>query len=380
MRYIDEYRNGDLIKFLLARIEAEATRSDGYRLMEFCGGHTHALYRYGLLPLLPDRVTMVHGPGCPVCVLPIGRIDAAVDLAMKDGLIFCSYGDMLRVPGSNSRSLLKANAEGADVRTIYSPLDAVKLAEQNPEHQVIFFAVGFETTAPATALALKQASASGIGNFFVFCNHVLTPPAMRAILDDGAKGVGIDGRIDGGVDGIVGPGHVSAVIGCDAYSFVTGEYGIPLTISGFEPVDLLESILMLVRQINAGQAMIENQYIRVVRPEGNTQAITLMDEAFELRGAFEWRGFGMLPDSAQKLSGNYADFDAELRFDINDGEAQDHRACRCADVLRGKLQPEQCSVFANVCTPESPLGACMVSSEGACAAAYQYGRHAGVVQ
>lgn len=368
MKFIDEYRDSDTIKSLLARLEQEATRPSGYRLMEFCGGHTHAFYRYGLLPLLSDSVQMVHGPGCPVCVLPISRIDAAVALAAREGVIFCSYGDMLRVPGSDGKSLLKAKAAGADVRMIYSPLDAVKLARQNPDHQVVFFAVGFETTAPATALALKQAFDEKIPNFTVFCNHVLTPPAMRAILDsdDGDKPV---------VDGIVGPGHVSAIIGCSAYRFVADKNHIPLVISGFEPVDLLESILLLVRQINDGKAVIENRYSRVVKDEGNLQAIALMDEVFELRGSFEWRGFGMLPDSAQKLAPKFADYDAELRFDVIYGEAHDHKACRCAEVLRGQLQPEQCSVFAGACTPENPLGACMVSSEGACAAAYQYGQH-----
>ncbi len=369
MKFMDEYRDSGVIRSLLSRIRAEAVREEGYRLMEFCGGHTHAFYRYGLLPLLPERVTMVHGPGCPVCVLPISRIDAAVSLAAKSDVIFCSYGDMLRVPGSDGKSLLKAKAEGADVRMIYSPLDAVELAEENPDRQVVFFAVGFETTAPATALALKQAAERKIPNFTVFCNHVLTPPAMRAILDDGS----VDGP---SVHGIVGPGHVSAIIGCDAYRFVAEESRIPLVISGFEPADLLESILMLLRQINNKKAEVENSYSRVVKDVGNLQAMALMDEVFELRGCFEWRGFGMLPDSARKLSVKFADYDAELRFNVTYGEAHDHKACRCAEVLRGQLEPEACSVFATVCTPENPLGACMVSSEGACAAAYQYGRHA----
>jgi len=369
MKFIDEYRDSEVIRSLLSKISEEAVRETGYRLMEFCGGHTHAFYRYGLLPLLPERVTMVHGPGCPVCVLPISRIDAAVALAGREDVIFCSYGDMLRVPGSDGKSLLKTKAEGADVRMIYSPLDALKLADQNPGRQVVFFAVGFETTAPATALALKQAFARKIPNFTVFCNHVLTPPAMRAILEHGDGEPG-EGSV---VDGIVGPGHVSAIIGCDAYRFVAEENRIPLVISGFEPIDLLESILMLLRQINEGAAEIENQYARVVKDEGNLQAIRLMDEVFELRGSFEWRGFGMLANSAQKIASKYAPFDAELKFQVQFSEAHDHKACQCADVLRGLIQPEQCSVFAKVCTPENPLGACMVSSEGACAAAYSYG-------
>ncbi|NOR72937.1 MAG: hydrogenase formation protein HypD, partial [Mariprofundaceae bacterium] len=369
MKFIDEYRDSTLIRSLVEQIGKAASRKEGYRLMEFCGGHTHALYRYGLIPLLPETVEMVHGPGCPVCVLPISRIDAAVALAAREDVIFCSYGDMLRVPGSDGKSLLKAKAEGADVRMIYSPLDAVKLALQNPDSQVVFFAVGFETTAPATALALKQAEQQGIGNFFVFCNHVLTPPAMRAILDYG-NGESGEGSV---IDGIVGPGHVSAIIGSSAYAFVAEENRIPLVISGFEPVDLLESILMLVRQVNEGRAEIENQYIRVVKAKGNPQAVHLMDEVFELRGSFEWRGFGMLANSAQKISSKYAAFDAELKFQVQYAEVSDHKACRCADVLRGLIQPEQCSVFGKVCTPENPLGACMVSSEGACAAAYSYG-------
>jgi len=369
MKYIDEYRDSRVIRSLLRQISREAT-GESYRLMEFCGGHTHAFYRYGLIPLLPGSVEMVHGPGCPVCVLPISRIDAAVALAAKAGVIFCSYGDMLRVPGSDSRSLLKAKADGADVRMIYSPLDAVKIAEQNRDAQVVFFAVGFETTAPATALALKLAKQRNVENFQVFCNHVLTPPAMQAILDPSDDG-GL-GNISA-IDGIVGPGHVSAIIGSSAYAFVAEKSQIPLVISGFEPVDLLESVLGLVRQINEGRAEIENQYTRVVKDEGNREAIRLMDEVFELRGSFEWRGFGMLADSAQKLAPAYAAFDAEQKFQVSYPEAVDHKACRCADVLRGLIQPEQCSVFGKACIPENPLGACMVSSEGACAAAYSYG-------
>ncbi|MES0371237.1 MAG: hydrogenase formation protein HypD [Mariprofundaceae bacterium] len=373
MKFIDEYRDSTLVRSLLEKITKAASRRESYRLMEFCGGHTHAFYRYGLIPLLPDSIEMVHGPGCPVCVLPISRIDAAVELAGREGVIFCSYGDMLRVPGSNGKSLLKAKAEGADIRMIYSPLDAVKIAGQNPDSQVIFFAVGFETTAPATALALKQAEQQKVDNFYVFCNHVLTPPAMQAVLDyDGSS----DGEEAGDgclIDGIVGPGHVSAIIGSGAYSFVAEQNRIPLVISGFEPVDLLEAVLMLVHQINEGRAEIENQYARVVKAEGNPEAIRLMDEVFELHGSFEWRGFGMLANSAQKLSSTYAAFDAELQYQVEYPKASDHKACRCADVLRGLIQPEKCSVFGKVCRPDNPLGACMVSSEGACAAAYSYG-------
>jgi len=370
VKYIDEYRDGDRMRALLDRIRAEAT-DRSYRFMEFCGGHTHALYRYGLISALPDTIKMVHGPGCPVCVLPAGRIDAAVDLAMRDKVIFCSYGDMLRVPGSDGRSLLKSRARGADVRMLYSPLDALKLARENPGREVIFFAVGFETTAPATALTVKQAAEEGLANFSVFCNHVLTPPAMQAILgDEDEKGGDENGAH---LDGIVGPGHVSAVIGSRAYEAVVSGRAMPLVISGFEPVDLLESILMLVEQVNEGRATIENQYGRAVREGGNTKAIDLMGEVFEQRGEFEWRGLGVLPSSAQKLAADFAAWDAEIRFAVSLEQVADHKACRCADVLRGRIQPEACSVFARACTPETPLGACMVSSEGACAAAFAYG-------
>ncbi len=366
MKYVDEYRDPARMKRLLAQLHTEAT-TDSYRLMEFCGGHTHALYRYGLVSALPDCITMVHGPGCPVCVLPAARIDAAVELAKKDGVIFCSYGDMLRVPGSG-QSLLGVRAAGADVRVVYSPLDAVKTALDNLNFQVVFFAVGFETTMPATALAVKEAQRLKLKNFFVFCNHVLTPPAIRGIF---ASDESSDEPVN--VHGIVGPGHVSAVIGSDAYGLVVNEFNTPLVISGFEPVDLLESILMLVRQINEGRVEVENQYRRVVAQAGNAKAIALLDDVFVLRGEFEWRGLGMMPRSASALANRYAQFDAEKFFEVIVGQGKEHPACVCPDVLRGKIQPEQCKVFGKACTPETPLGACMVSSEGACAAAFQYG-------
>ena len=364
MKYLDEFRNPELMKSLLNQIQQEATAAH-YRLMEFCGGHTHALYRYGIIAALPENIIMVHGPGCPVCVLPAARIDAAVQLAKRDNFIFCSYGDMLRVPGSG-QSLLAARASGADVRTVYSPLDAVRIAIENPEREIVFFAVGFETSMPATALAIKEAERLQLKNFSVFCNHVLTPPAIRGIFSTAEPAE---------VDGIVGPGHVSAVIGSDAYQFVADEYRLPLVISGFEPVDLLESILMLVRQVNEGTSVVENQYSRVVESSGNAKAIALLDEVFELKGEFEWRGLGVMPHSACGLARIFADFDAEQRFDVKFQQAKEHKACKCAEVLRGKLQPEQCPVFSKGCTPQTPLGACMVSSEGACAAAFQYGGH-----
>lgn len=363
MKYVDEYRDSGRMQSLMQQLHAEATGGP-YRLMEFCGGHTHALYRYGIISALPDSITMVHGPGCPVCVLPAARIDAAVKLAEREGIIFCSYGDMLRVPGSG-KSLQAARAEGADVRVVYSPLDAVKIAQQNPEHEIVFFGIGFETTMPATALAVKEAARLGLTNFTVFCNHVLTPPAIRGIFGTGSDKVH--------VNGIVGPGHVSAIIGSHAYRLVVDEFSTPLVISGFEPVDLLESILMLVRQINAERVAVENQYGRVVTSQGNARAKALMDEVFALRGEFEWRGLGMMPESACTLSETYTAYDTEKRFGVAIETGREHPACRCPDVLRGRVQPEDCKVFAKACTPESPLGACMVSSEGACAAAYQYG-------
>lgn len=363
MKYVDEYRDSARMRALLDAIRAEATAGP-YRLMEFCGGHTHALYRYGIISALPESITMVHGPGCPVCVLPAARIDSAVKLAQTQGVIFCSYGDMLRVPGSG-KSLQAVRAEGADVRVVYSPLDAVKIAQTHPDHQIVFFGIGFETTMPASALAVKEAACLGLDNFTVFCNHVLTPPAIRGIFGNGSEEVH--------VNGIIGPGHVSAIIGSDAYKLVVDEYATLLVISGFEPVDLLESILMLVRQINEGRVTVENQYGRVVTAEGNSKAKALMDEVFTLRGEFEWRGLGMMPESACMLSETYAGFDAEKRFDVSIEPGKEHPACRCPDVLRGRIQPEDCKVFGKICTPESPLGACMVSSEGACAAAYQYG-------
>lgn len=365
MKYVDEYRDPVRMKQLLAQVNIEAI-GESYRLMEFCGGHTHALYRYGIVSALPASITMVHGPGCPVCVLPAARIDAAVELAKKDNIIFCSYGDMLRVPGSE-QSLLVARAAGADVRVVYSPLDAVNIAVENPDFEVVFFAIGFETTMPATALAVKEAERLALKNFFVFCNHVLTPPAIRGIFGSSEHN---HEPVD--VDGIVGPGHVSAVIGSEAYNLVVDEFQTPLVISGFEPVDLLESILMLVRQINEGRIAVENQYSRVVSKEGNAKATALLDDVFVLRGEFEWRGLGIMPNSASALSEKYANFDAERHFGVSIEQGKEHPACRCPDVLRGNIQPEQCKVFGKACTPETPLGACMVSSEGACSAAFLY--------
>ena len=365
MKHIDEYRNGRLAQAMARAIAAEARPGRVYRLMEFCGGHTHGIHRYGIPGLLPDNVRMIHGPGCPVCVLPMGRIDAAIELANRPEVILCTYADMLRVPGSRRTSLMQARALGADVRMLYSTLDALKIARENPGREVVFFAIGFETTTPPTAMAVKEAQRLGLGNFTVFCNHVLTPPAMRGILAQ--PGVMIDG--------FVGPGHVSAVIGRDAYEFAAREYAKPLIISGFEPLDLMHAIRLLIRQLNEGRAEVENEYARVVSDRGNPIALDLMDEVFEQRPSFEWRGLGAIPRSALRLRDEFAAFDAEQRFALAAGPVPDNKACECADILRGLKQPQDCKVFATACTPDNPLGACMVSSEGACAAWYTYGRH-----
>lgn len=365
MKYIDEFRDGELAKNISANIAHESRADKNYNLMEFCGGHTHAISRYGLSDLLPPQVTMIHGPGCPVCVLPIGRVDHAIKLALEHDVILCTYGDCLRVPASDGLSLLKAKARGADVRMVYSTSDALKLAQANPEKQVVFFAIGFETTTPPTAVAIKQAQALGLKNFSVICNHVLTPAAMHAILANqgGAR-----------LNGFVGPAHVSTVIGSRPYEPFADDYKKPVVIAGFEPLDVMQAILMLVRQVNDGRAEVENEFTRAVTREGNLKAQVLVDEVFELRDEFEWRGLGTIPFSALKLRPAYAEFDAELRFGLEYQSVPDNKACECGAILRGEKRPQQCKIFGTVCTPENPVGACMVSSEGACAAHYTYGR------
>ena len=366
MKYIDEFRDGDLASGLATAI-ARATASAGreYRLMEFCGGHTHAISRYGLADLLPSSVRLIHGPGCPVCVLPIGRIDQAIRLACERDVILCTYADTLRVPASDHLSLLKAKARGADIRMVYSTADALKIARENPGREVVFFAIGFETTTPPTAVAIKVAEAEGLKNFSVLCNHVLTPAAMHAILA-AAGGVAIDG--------FVGPAHVSTVIGSAPYEVFASDYAKPVVIAGFEPLDVMQAILMLVRQINEGRACVENEFTRAVTREGNCKAQALMAEVFEVRESFEWRGLGSVPDSALRLRPRYAAFDAEWKFAIDYVAVHDNKACECGAILRGEKRPQDCRIFGTVCTPENPVGSCMVSSEGACAAHYTYGR------
>jgi len=370
VKHLDEYRAGETARTLASAIRQEANPGRRYRLMEFCGGHTHTIFRYGIEDVLPPNIEMVHGPGCPVCVLPIGRLDMAIRLARRDGVILASYGDMLRVPGSRGQSLMKAKAAGADIRMVYSSMDAVKLAEANPDRHVVFFAIGFETTTPPTALAIEAASRKELRNFSVFCNHVLTPPAIGAILGT----LAVDGADAVRVDGLLGPAHVSVVIGSRPYESFAATYRKPVAISGFEPIDVLQSILMLVRQLNDGRADVENQYIRAVSRDGNPHAKQAMARVFELRPDFEWRGLGHIPFSAVRIRDAFALFDAEQRFEESYVPSEGTRSCECPAILRGTKKPTDCKLFGRGCTPETPLGSCMVSSEGACAAYYTYGR------
>jgi len=371
MKYIDEFRDGEVAKKLAAAIRAEADPGRRYHFMEFCGGHTHAISRYGVSDLLPDNVRMIHGPGCPVCVLPIGRVDQAIGLALEHGVTLCTYGDCLRVPASGSLSLLKAKAKGGDIRMVYSSMDAVALAQKYPDRQVVFFAIGFETTTPPTAVAIKQAAALGLTNFSVLCCHVLTPSAISSILE--SPEVRRWGTVP--LDGFVGPAHVSTIIGSRPYEFFAEEYRKPVVIAGFEPLDVMQAIRMLVRQVNEGRAEVENEFARAVDRDGNLKAQALVAEVFEMRKAFEWRGLNVLPYSALRIRGAFAEFDAEKRFSVGYASVPDHKACECGAILRGVKRPQDCKIFGTVCTPENPVGSCMVSSEGACAAHYTYGRY-----
>jgi len=370
VKYIDEFRDGDLARGLASAIAHEAQSERSYNLMEFCGGHTHAISRYGLKDLLPPNVNMIHGPGCPVCVLPIGRIDSAIALAARPGLILCTYADTMRVPASKGTSLLKARARGADIRMIYSSADAIRIAQENPDRDVVFFAIGFETTTPPTAVAITQAMALALTNFSVFCNHVLTPAAISNILE--SKEVRGMGTVP--LDGFIGPAHVSTVIGSQPYEYFAEEYRRPVVIAGFEPLDVMQAILMLARQLNEGRAEVENEFTRAVTRDGNAKAKALVAEVFELRRSFEWRGLGEVPYSALRIKEKYAAFDAEERYGIVYRSVPDNKACECGAILRGVRKPTDCKVFGTVCTPENPIGSCMVSSEGACAAHYTYGR------
>lgn len=370
MKYIDEFRDGEIAQRIAERLAAEVQPGRRYSFMEFCGGHTHAISRYGVDGLLPETVRMVHGPGCPVCVLPIGRIDMAIRLALEKDVIVCCYGDTLRVPASNGLSLMRAKARGGDIRMVYSPTDALAIARDNPQREVVFFAIGFETTTPPTALAIRAAAQQGLRNFSVLCCHVLTPAAITHILE--SPEVRQYGTVP--LDGFVGPAHVSIVIGSAPYEPFAAAYQKPVVIAGFEPLDVMQAVLMLVRQVNEGRTVVENEFTRAVTREGNAAAIALMDEIFEHRPSFEWRGLGEVPDSALAIRPAYAQFDAERLFDMAYQSVPDNKACECGAILRGVKRPSDCKIFGTVCTPENPVGSCMVSSEGACAAHYSYGR------
>jgi hydrogenase expression/formation protein HypD len=370
MKYADEYRDGRLARGIAGRIAKASDPAATYHFMEFCGGHTHAISRYGVEDLLPPNVRLIHGPGCPVCVLPIGRIDAAIRLAQDPRVTLCTYADLMRVPASDSMSLLRAKAMGADIRMVYSTLDAIRIAEQEPHREIVFFAIGFETTTPPSAHAIKLAVAKGLRNFTLYCNHVLTPSAIQNILE--SPDVRKFGRVR--IDGFIGPAHVSTVIGTEPYVFFAEEFAKPVVIAGFEPLDVMQAILMLVCQVNEGRHEVENQYGRAVRRHGNEHAKDDVADVFELRKSFEWRGLGIVPYSGLRLKAAYAEFDAERRFGIEYVSAPDNPACECGAILRGVKRPPDCKLFGTVCTPETPMGSCMVSAEGACAAYWTYGR------
>lgn len=363
MRFVDEFRDRNIARELGAQIAQLARSEREYRFMEVCGGHTHTIYKHGIEDYLPPNITLVHGPGCPVCVIPMGRIDDAIHLARQPGVIMTCFGDMMRVPGGGG-SFLDASAEGADIRMVYSPLDALKLAQRNPDRQVVFFAIGFETTAPATALTLLKAAAENVPNLSVFCNHVTIVPAIKAILDSP----------DLRLDGFLGPGHVSTVIGCRPYQFIADTFQRPVVVAGFEPLDILESVRMLLKQLEERRCEVENQYSRVVPWDGNPKALDVIRQTMEVRPYFEWRGLGFISQSALKLRDQFSRFDAERIFQVPGVRVADPKACQCGEVLKGVLKPWECKVFGTACTPETPIGTCMVSSEGACAAYYNFGR------
>ncbi len=368
MKFVDEFRDGDVARRLAAAIRDEAHPARRYNLMEFCGGHTHAIFRYGIHDILPPAVNMIHGPGCPVCVLPVGCIDNAIALALEYDAIVCTYGDMLRVPGGNRVSLAMAKSRGGQVRMVYSCQDALRIATENPGRQVVFFAIGFETTTPPTALIVRAAARLHLNNFSVYCNHVLTPAAIGSILESPA--VREIGTVP--LDGFIGPAHVSTIIGTRPYEYFADEYRKPVVIAGFEPLDILQAILMLVRQVNEGRHAVENEYRRAVTRDGNLKAQQLVADVFELRRLFEWRGLGRIPYSALRIKSDYAAFDAERRFGLSQTFQPEKTPCRCGAVIRGVIKPPECPMFGAACTPENPMGSCMVSAEGACAAYYTY--------
>ncbi|EHK88038.1 hydrogenase formation protein HypD [Saccharomonospora azurea] len=363
MRFVDEYRDSDTARALATRIAGLCEPGREYKFMEVCGGHTHTIYKHGIADYLPEQVSLVHGPGCPVCVIPMGRVDDAIHIASLPDVIMTSFGDMMRVPGSNG-TFFDSNSEGTDIRMVYSPLDSLRIAKQNPDKQVVFMAIGFETTAPSTAMTLLRAEREGIENFSVFCNHVTIIPGIKAILDSP----------DLRLDGFLGPGHVSTVIGCRPYEFIPRDYGKPLVVAGFEPLDILQSVHYLLRQLREGRCEVENQYARVVPWQGNPVALDAIARTMRLRPYFEWRGLGFISHSALQLRDEYAHFDAERRFTLPGVRVADPKSCQCGEVLKGVLKPWECKVFGTACTPETPIGTCMVSPEGACAAYYNFGR------
>jgi hydrogenase expression/formation protein HypD len=367
MKYVDEFRDPEKAKVLLGEIHTLANKLRAgmdrpLQIMEVCGGHTHAIFRYGIESMLPDAIELIHGPGCPVCVLPMGRVDDCVALSELPNVIFTTFGDAMRVPGSK-KSLLQAKSEGCDVRMVYSPLDALKLARENPEKEVVFFALGFETTMPSTAMTVLQAEREGIRNFSLFCNHITIIPTVKAILDSPELTL----------DGFLGPGHVSMVIGNSPYDFIAHQYGKPLVVAGFEPLDVLHAIWMVLKQLDEKRSVVENQYSRVVPEDGNAVALDAIGRVFELREFFEWRGLGSIDHSGVRMRKEYALYDAETKFDVKSIKIADPKSCQCGEVLKGVIKPWECKVFGSACTPETPLGALMVSSEGACAAYYQFG-------
>ncbi|BAY22898.1 hydrogenase expression/formation protein HypD [Calothrix sp. NIES-2100] len=364
MKYVDEFREPEKALGLRREITKISQQLEKpIKIMEVCGGHTHSIFKYGIEEILPDRIELIHGPGCPVCVMPKGRIDDAIAICQNDNVIFTTFGDAMRVPGSQT-SLLQARATGADIRMVYSPLDSLQIAKDNPDKEIVFFALGFETTAPSTAFTILQAAAENIPNFSMFSNHVLVIPALKALLDNP----------DLQLDGFVGPGHVSMVIGTDPYQFISQQYHKPIVVSGFEPLDILQSIWMLLQQLLENRCEVENQYNRIVQPAGNQNALAAINQVFVAREKFEWRGLGDIPDSGLQIRPEYAQFDAELKFTIPNQKVADHKACKCGEILKGVMKPWECKVFGTACTPETPIGTCMVSSEGACAAYYKYGR------
>ena len=362
MKYVDEFREPQKAQSLIQEI-AKLSGDSPLKIMEICGGHTHLIFKYGIEEILPPNIELIHGPGCPVCVMPRGRLDDAIYISQQTNVILTTFGDTMWVPGSTT-SLLQTKANGADIRMVYSPLDSLKIAKENPNKQIVFFALGFETTAPSTAFTILQSATENIKNFSIFSNHVLVIPALQALVNNP----------DLQLDGFVGPGHVSIVIGTQPYKIIAKQYHKPIVISGFEPLDILQSIWMLMRQLSEHRCEVENQYNRLVQPEGNQVALKAMNQVFAVRDTFEWRGLGEIPNSGLKIRPEYAQFDAEVKFILPNQKVADHKACQCGEILKGVLKPWECKVFGTACTPENPIGTCMVSSEGACAAYYKYGR------